>query len=87
MKAEEEIFQLRERNAFNLRALRELARMRGELLCNTLPIPMQNREATLNLNEETMAVFRRAFEISNARLVELECQQRVVTGATTLECR
>lgn len=86
MSAEEEISQLSDRAEYNRTALQELAVMRCKLICDGIRSPHWHSEASLKLNEQTMAVFRRALEISSTRLQTLETEKRLRAMGDSGDC-
>ena len=77
MTAEEEISQLRDRIRYYRIALQELAVMRRRLVVDGLRRPGEASEASLRLNEQTMAVIQRALEVSTTRWANLEAEQQL----------
>ncbi len=86
MTAEEEISQLRDRATHNRSALQELALMRCKLVCNGILRPRERSDASLKLNEQTMAVIQQALDVSTTRLATLVSEQHLRTVGAMANC-
>ncbi len=86
MTAEQEISQLRDRATHNRKALQELALMRCKLVCDGIRRPGERSDASLKLNEQTMAVIQQALDVSTTRLATLESEQHLLKVGAMASC-